>query len=74
MSHRYYQLLTRARRNARRDYSAWCVAEIDHEDGRRLFCMPLDATEYDEFEAFDGCILTICYADGLVENVRTINI
>lgn len=67
---RYFTLLTRARRNAHRDYSAWCVAELDHEDGRKLFCMPLDATEDDEFLAFDGRIQAIVWADGTIENCR----
>lgn len=73
MAQHYFQLLTRARRNAKRDYSAWAVVEMDHEDGRKLFCVPLDYTDYDEFLAFDGHIEAIAWGDGLVENCSVRN-
>lgn len=64
----YSSVLAHAIKRAKETYSMWVVAEVDSscDEGREIHAMPLDATEGDEFLAWDGRILDIVERDGFV--------
>ena len=61
-------LLQRARAKSRETHESWAVVEMDHEDDRKLYAVPLDYCDRDfEFEAFDGRVIVVVEPDGLVD-------
>jgi hypothetical protein len=69
MSDKIARAIKHAQRRAKEMGEAWAVVELDSDDmeDRVIRCMPLEATEDDEFLAWEGKILYIIERDGSYE-------
>lgn len=53
------EAIRKANKRANETEKAYAVVEMDHEDGRKIYIVPLSYTNGDEFEAFCGEIIYV---------------
>jgi len=59
--------LARAFRRAKETGVPYMICRMDDFEGTSDVVRPLSYTQYDEFQAFCGEVLAVCYPDGSME-------